>query len=151
MAEEDWKDTVHTPYMGYEFGGYGVSHPSIGYRYQQGNCILDLNVGYKYMKINCSHLNMGKVGINAYRVLHKTDKGQIYAGVGAQLVGIKGKSFYGMQEKDHAFHPSVSIGHDFNTDEIKKVFFELTYKPYEFGKYENTSIHSIGCRIGFGF
>jgi len=145
------KKESHSTYLGYEWGSQGVSHPSIGHRYQNGSYIFDVNGGYKYVKTVYSPLHFGKVGVNIFKSIHSTEKGQLYAGVGTDLVGVKTRSYYGRREKDYALHPSASIGHDFNLDDNKKVFFELSYKPYAFGKYENTSIHHVGCRMGIGF
>ncbi len=151
MATEKVKDSIHTPYIGYEFGSQGVYHPSIGYRYQHGTYIFDVNGGYKYALTTYNPLHVGKVGLNFYKSIHQNKKSQIYLGIGADLCALMTKTYFESRETDYALHPSVSIGHDFNIDENKKLFFELTYKPRSFGKNENVSIHSLGYRMGVGF
>lgn len=145
------KTETHTTYIGYEFGSAGIDHPSVGHRYQNGSYIFDVNGGYRYGKAIDSVWHLGKVGVNIYKSIHSTNKGQFYSGIGVDLLGAHGKSHYGSRSRDYALHPSASIGHDFNLDESKNIFFELTYKPYSLGKHENTSIHSLGCRMGIGF
>lgn len=144
-SEPEQKDT-HTCYWGYEFGVGELSYPSIGYRYQKDDYIFDINGGYKYVEYLDIPLHVYKTGINFFRSIYKTKVGQLYAGVGGDFYApvFKGRS-------DYSFLPSLSMGQDFNIHNEKKVFFELSYKPYCFGKYENNSAHIIGCKVGIGF
>ncbi len=151
MATEEVKEMVHTTYVGYEFGREAISHPFIAHRCQNGPYVLDVNGGYKYINTTFFPMHLGKFGINAYKILHQTNKGQLYYGIGTDFIAVKYKSSYGRKKKDRALQPSVTVGHDFNIEDCKKAFFELIYNPYSFGKYENTSIHSIRCRMGIGF
>ena len=149
-APVDTSSTSHTPYIGYEFGSNGIHRPSVGYRYQNGSYIVDVNGGYKYFGSACYPLHFWKAGVNAYTSLCQTDEGQLYAGVGVDVEGCRTKSYYGYSIREYAVQPSVSIGRDF-TIENTKVFLELSYKPYEFGKDEDRFCHTTGFRVGVGF
>ena len=151
IERDEVKDIVHTTYLAYEFGNSWVDHPSFGYRFQKGSLIFDVNAGYRYFNSYHSPTHFSKVGINAYTVIHSTDNGQIYSGVGADFQALRYDTYYRERKTDYAVQPSVSVGHDFSVNETQKMFVEFSYKPYEFGKHENTAIHSVGMRIGIGF
>jgi hypothetical protein len=150
MASDEVKDSSHTPYLAYEFGNSWVNHPSLGYRFQKGALIYDINAGYRYFNSHYSPVHFGKVGINLYKAFPRKDDGQLYAGLGADFQAMKYETYYHHRKTDYSFQPSVSFGHHFSVNETKKVFTEFTYKPYEFGNSENKAIHSIGMRIGVG-
>jgi len=151
LPDESKIETYHVSYIGYEHENVGVSFPVIGYRYQYGSYILDLNGGYKYIKTLASPFHFGKIGINGYKSFISTIEGQIYAGVGIDCIGIQTKVPSKRKERSYGFHPSVSIGHEVYIGEDKKLFTEIVYKPYEVGKNKNTFIHSASSRIGIGF
>lgn len=148
---EEMKDEPSfTPYIGYELGNWRNNHPILGYRYQNGNYIYDVNLGYKYIRTTDNPIHFYKSGINIFRTLYKIPTCQLYAGVGVDFSMIKRKSYYG-KKNDHSVDPSITIGHDFNIAHNKKIFFDISYKPYSFGKYENSQIHHTSFRYGFGF
>ncbi len=151
-AAEKTKCITNTTYMGYEGAGPELSNPVLGHRFQVDNYIFDLNIGYTYFNTHY-YLNYhwAKVGVNAYRTLYQTKNGQVYVGIGADFTIFKTTSWVGGSDSLNSFVPSVSIGNDFFIDKNKKVFFELTYKPYSFGKHERSSIHLVGYRMGIGF
>ncbi len=148
---EEKKDSHHF-YFSQEYGSLGLFHPGVGYRYQTGSYIFDVNGGYRYMKsFYYPSWHLGKIGLNAYYSLTADNTHKIYAGIGMDLVcGISRKE-WGKQEKEYFFHPTLSVGHQFKIYETNKLFMEIIYTPYSFRKNKNTSLHSFAWRVGVGF
>lgn len=138
-------------YIGYEAGTTVGSLPVLGYRCQYKSYIADFNAGYKYMETYASSTHYWKAGISAYKKITSSENGQFYIGVGAEAEEIRLKVKDEKKKVLKIIHPSVSVGRDFPIGDDKKVFAELSYRPYAFYKGNTYQDHSMGLRMGVGY
>ena len=141
----------HHKYVGYEIGTTVGSIPIVGYRYQCETYMGDFHSGYKYMTTSLYSAHYWKAGISAYKTLTSSENGHFYVGLGAEIEEIRMKMENEAKKVVRKIHPSISLGRDFPIDGNKKVFIELSYRPYEFSKDNNCKDHSTGLRMGVGY
>ncbi len=162
MCSEEVSDPgVHTPYLSYDANQYGAGTPSIGYRYQKKDIILDATFGYKYF-VTADSMHFGTASANVFYSFFQTENIQIYGGIGCAVNYLKGKDyyyyegFYGdwLPEKikinEIAICPMISIGQDIKLGESKKLFIELYYRPWSYGNGYRGELHMTGLKVGVG-
>lgn len=145
-----WTEGQHLGYISHEFLNWGMVNPSIGYRYQVNNWILDVNVGYKYLKVDDTSLHASTASANIFYVLCNKNDVQTYGGLGISGEYFKNQEWL-EEGKEYNCSPSITLGRDHKISKTKKVFYELSYKPYVYGKTYKGKSHATSFKIGIGF
>lgn len=145
-----YKEGIHTSYIGHEFVHAGGHTPAIGYRYQKDKLILDTCVGYKYINLGPYSFHYGTASMNIFYSLHQSPRSQTYGGIGITGEVISNK-FLGERSKEYSASPSITVGRDLMFSKTKKIFCEVIYKPYSYGKNYKGKSHLTSFRIGIGF
>jgi len=138
-------------YMGYQWESHGGATPLLGFRYTQDGYITDLNVGCKIFPGERKPFHLVKTGINIFKILYQSDDKQIYTGVGAEIFTCRLKSLWGRNRRNYGVDACLTVGQHFFLQPRRNIFFEIYYKPYSWGKYDNLAIHCVGARTGIGF
>lgn len=151
MAEVPKDIPVQTPpsyYVGYETTPNGWDVPSLGYRYNTNDFIFDGSLGYKYQNTNWGSVHHSKANVNVYKPFFSTNYGNPYGGVGAEVRRFHSTRKRCESHRETFFLPVGTLGHEFVIDGSKKVFVEILYKPYIFGKDHSGKYHSTSLRMG---
>ncbi len=149
MAKEEYQPQTHTSYTSYEISQGGQSIPSIGYRYQKNKYILDISVGYKYLSFVDSSCGITLISSNVLYSFFGQEKSQSYGGVGIAASIFNSYEF--SKTKKHIIFPIITIGHEFKLDINRKLFIDLTYKPYTCENIYCEKSPESSIKIGIGF
>ena len=144
---KDFKFDEITIYASHEFLNLCLRNHSIGVRGYKDKFIADLNVGGRIFP--AKDFMMRFDGNLFYEVISKASR-KVYLGIGNSMLYLKEKVF-DEKESSYYYMPSIKLGHEFSFPDKGKIFTELSYYPYLYGKGDKVSIHSLSFKIGTGF
>lgn len=94
--------------------------------------------------------HIGKVSLNIFYSMKKYERGQLYAGIGAEGFIVNQKDKH-RRTTGHAVATSISIGRDFNLSEGKKVFAEISCMPVVCAHKSFATFFATSFKLGLGF